>query len=315
MNSLEELAFALDVVEVGREPAVVVAAPADYVPGANPNQLSDAELEQRRQAAAKSADARRKNGVGEALRIRNEAVANAAVRKAQTDFFIEVAGINRKSEIRDHLKDPSLTQAQKDAYNAELADVYATENLYNSEKAKTKVQRQQKLRYWQQEMADAGKRYDSAAWANAKANADALKAEMDDEEVAGALLKEHQNTRKKALADQERVRKAAEAAEKERQRNLKKFFAEAERQQKKRAREAESAAKKAKREAEKKAKEAEKKAKEGKGGGKGEMSAYQKAVLAEAEKERTAWYGGNVPEHQTEAFKNRNAKPKKPKKK
>lgn len=304
MQSLAELEFALDIVE-GQRTGALVAAPADYVPGANPNNLSDAELEQRRQAALKSAEARRKSGVSQALAIRNQAVANAALQKAQVDFFIQVAGENRKAEIRAELADPALSPAEKQALNDELTDVYATEQLYNQEKAKANLQRQQKMRYWQKEMDSASRRYDSAAWANAKQNLEALKAEADDEEVAGALLKEHQSARKQYLAEQEQQRRAQAAADREQERQLKKFYAEVDRQKKKAAREAESAKKKAEKAAKKKA---------GSGGTSG-MSDWEQAVLREAEKERIAYYGSkkNIPYWQTDAYKNQGKKTRKKK--
>ena len=307
MDSLAQLEFALDVIESAR-PATVVAAPEGYVPGANPNQLSDAEMEQRRMAALKSAEARRKTGVSEALRVRNQAVANAAAHKARVDFELEVAGENQKSHIRAELQDPNISNAQRQALEAELADVYATEQMYNAGKAQANLQRQQKMRMYQREMDAASRRYDSAAWANAKANLDALKAESDDEEIAGALLKEHQTARKKYLADQERQRRQIAAAERERERKLKAFFNELERQRKKREREAEREKKKREREAKKK--------EEGEGGGSG-LSDYEKAVMNEAEKERLRYYGSKerIPYRQTEAYKNRNKKPKKKKSK
>jgi len=297
MRSLAELEFALDVIEAGRGPAPVVAAPADYVPGANPNNLSDAQLEQRRAAALKSADARRKSGVASMMQVRNMKVANAAVHKAQADFFIETAGANRKAEIRDQLRDPTLSAADRQALTDQLADVYATEQEWNAAKAQERVGRQQKLRYWEKEMADAGKRYDSAAWANAKQQADALRAEMDDEEIAGAMLKEHQGARKRYLHDQEVYRKQVAKAELERQRAVKKQQAEAERARKKREREAESARKKAEREREK----AEKKAKGKKG-----SSDYAKSLQAETDAIKERWYGkGKVPAWQQPDYADR----------
>jgi colicin import membrane protein len=302
MRSVAELEFALDIIEAARPvDSTLLAAPQGYVPGANPNQLSDAEMEQRRMAALKSAEARRKTGVSEALRIRNQAVVDAAAHKARVDFELQVAGENQKQHIRAELRDPNLSLAEKQALEAELADVYATEQMYNAGKAQQNLQRQQKMRYLQREMDAASRRYDSAAWTNAKAQLDALKLEMDDVEIAGALLKEHQTARKNYLADQERQRKAIAAAERERERALKRFFNELERQRKKREREAEKAKKKAEREA-----------KEG-GGGSG-LSDYEKAVMSEAEKERVRYYksrGKPIPYRQTAAYRDRNKKKKK----
>jgi hypothetical protein len=299
MRSLAELQFALDVIEADRlEDGAILAAPAGYVPGANPNNLSEAELEQRRAAALKSAEARRKTGVAEALRIRNQAVANAAVHKAQVDFFLQVAAENRKSQLRAELGDPSLTKAERQALEDELAEAYATEQLYNAERAKEQMKRQQEMRYWQKEQAQAGKRYDSAAWANAQKHIEELKKVMDDEELAGAMIKEYQGARKKYLADEERQRKQVEAAERERERQVKKFFAELERQEKKRQREAESARKKAEREAEKARKKAERE-----GGGDSE---YAKALAAETQRIKDNYYGkGRTPLWQHEEWKNR----------
>lgn len=301
MRSLAELEFALDALEIERGIKPVVAAPADYVPGANPNDLSEAELEQRRQAALKSAEARRKNGVADAMRIRNQAVADRALHRAQVDFFIHVAGENKKAQIRAQLRDPSLSPADRQALNVELKDVYETEKAYQAEVARDRVQRTQKIRYFQKQMQQAAARYDSAAWANAKSQLDALQAEADDEEVSKALYKEHDASRKRYLSEQEAHRRQVEKAEREHERQVRKFFAELERQKKKRQREAESARKKAEREAKKAAKEA----------GEDSDSPYAQAMKSERAKILNSYYGeGKWPTRLSEDFSKRKKKPK-----
>jgi hypothetical protein len=210
------------------------------------NQLTDAEYEQRKAAALKSAEARRKKGVEEVQAMKRNAAGNVANRRAEIDYFLKVAADNQRDELMKALRNPNLSPQEAEMLRLQLADIYETERELSLAQAQKQAQDRKKLAYHRQKMAEAAKRYDSAEWDRQKQLVDELEKEIGLDEEAAGLVRIHDQNRKQILADWERQRRAAEKEAAERQRQLEKFYREVERQQKKAEREREKAAKSSK---------------------------------------------------------------------
>jgi len=175
--------------------AVTAAAPAPDPKRSAPDKLTDAEIEQRRQAGLKSAEARRKKSMSEY----ESAVKGADARKrANIDHFLDVVGETEVKKRRDQLKDPKLTREQRVAAQTALDIALADQRELKVKRAEMRRTLQKDIMKAQRELAYHSQRFDTEKMEEARAKVDALTKQADEYALGDEILKINKEMQREA---------------------------------------------------------------------------------------------------------------------
>jgi len=177
-----------------------------------PGKLTDAEIEQRRQAGLKSAEARRKK---KAQKYEAAMSGKDARRQADVQHFLDVTGETEVRKRRQQLKNPKLTKEQRIAVKTALDIELADQRELKVKRAEMRRKLQKDLAQAQKELAYHSQRFDVDKMKAASATVDKLKKQAEEQSLGDDILKinkEMQREGEQAMAkDAAEARKAAAA--------------------------------------------------------------------------------------------------------
>lgn len=180
--------------------AVTAAAPAPQPKRTAPDKLTDAEIEQRRQAGLKSAEARRKKNMDS---YESAVKGKDARTRADVDHFLDVTGENEVKKRRDQLKDPKLTREQRVAAQTALDIALADQRELKVKRAEMRRKLQKEMAQAQRELAYHSQRFDTEKMAESQARVDDLMKQAEEASLGDEILKinkEMQRDAEKAIA-------------------------------------------------------------------------------------------------------------------
>jgi hypothetical protein len=278
---LGEMSNIEDVLDMAASAIVAASVPPSKQPKrAQPNQLTEKEIEQRRQAALKSAEARRKKA--SAKLIEGNRGKDARTR-AQREFTERSSIEDRVRQYQRQLTNPKLTRAQRVMLQTALDIELENQREIRIKKAEEARRVQNELVTARAEFARAQRLFDVDKMNTLRKTIEGLEKELEQTSMADEIVKinfstkremAQQNARAAAEArrDRERQTRELKAKQREREREQKRREAERDRMARKfftgiarRKREQEAEQRKREREAKRKQREAERKDKKKKG--------------------------------------------------
>lgn len=185
--------------------AVTAAAPQEQPARSTPGELTDAEIEQRRQAGLKSAEARRKKSMADYESTMKGADAR---KRADVDRFLDTTGENEVKKQRDRLRNPNISKVERADAETALEIALADQRELKIKRAEMRNKLKKELALAERELAYHSRRFDVDKMNEVQQRLDALRKEVEDAQLGDEILKIDKQMQREI--EQEAARSAAE---------------------------------------------------------------------------------------------------------